>query len=60
MDVISLLTNIQYKIIWNIVFQNLRKGRGRELTNAECLPCARHCARRCDIHCRVYCEYEMR
>ena len=44
-------------IIWNIVFQNLRKGRGRELTFAENLPCARHCARHFDIHYRVYCEY---
>ncbi|XP_042085498.1 cAMP-responsive element modulator isoform X19 [Ovis aries] len=34
--------------------QNLRKGRGRELTFAENLPCARHCARHFDIHYRVY------
>ncbi|XP_077931500.1 cAMP-responsive element modulator isoform X16 [Halichoerus grypus] len=33
---------------------NLRKGRGRELTFAECLPCARHCARHFDIHYRGY------
>ncbi|XP_036129495.1 cAMP-responsive element modulator isoform X14 [Molossus molossus] len=36
-----------------LLFKNLRKGRGRELTFAECLPCARHCARHFDIHYRV-------
>lgn len=56
MDVIDLLTNIEYKHNLEHCLSEL-KGRGRELTFAECLPFARHCARHFDIHYRVYCEY---
>lgn len=31
-------------MVWDIVSQSLKKGRGRELTFAACLPWARHCA----------------
>ncbi|XP_077879509.1 cAMP-responsive element modulator isoform X11 [Ictidomys tridecemlineatus] len=37
-----------------VVVQEFKEGKKREITFAECLPCARHCARHFDIHYRVY------
>lgn len=48
-----LLTKPDVSLVWNAVFQHLRKGRGGELTGA------RHCLDT-DTQHRVCCEYQMR